>query len=112
MAEYANFADRLDRARAAMARAGFDALLVTPGADLRYLTGYDALPLERLTALVLPAGGAPCLVVPALEEPAAQASPVHGLDIEILPWQESQDPVALVTGIVGSAGTVALDERM
>ena len=112
MAEYANFADRLDRARAGMARAGFDALLVTPGADLRYLTGYDALPLERLTALVLPAGGAPCLVVPALEEPAAQASPVHGLDIEILPWQESQDPVALVTGIVGSAGTVALDERM
>ena len=35
--------------------AGLDALLVGVGADLRYLAGYDALPLERLTLLVLPA---------------------------------------------------------
>jgi Xaa-Pro aminopeptidase len=112
MADHADFADRLDRARDGLARAGFDALLVTPGADLRYLSGYDALALERLTCLVLPATGAPALVVPALEELAAQASPVSGLDIEIMAWQESQDPVALVTGILGSASTVALDERM
>ncbi|HVE99394.1 MAG TPA: aminopeptidase P family N-terminal domain-containing protein, partial [Mycobacteriales bacterium] len=39
--------DRLARAQQATADAGLDALLVTPGADLRYLTGYDALPLER-----------------------------------------------------------------
>ena len=71
MGEQVDFADRLDRARSGLAQAGFDALLVTPGADLRYLTGYDALPLERLTCLVLPAGGASYLVVPALEELAA-----------------------------------------
>ena len=45
---------RLAAAQAARA-AGLDALLLTPGADLRYLTGYDAHPLERLTCLVLPA---------------------------------------------------------
>ena len=113
MAEHADFAGRLDRARDALVQAGLDALLVTPGADLRYLTGYDAIALERLTCLVLPAGGAPALVVPALEELAAQASAVSTLDVEIMPWQESQDPVALVTEILGSGVcTVALDERM
>ena len=37
---------RLDRARAVLADHGVDALLLTPGAELRYLTGYEALPLE------------------------------------------------------------------
>ena len=67
--------ERLSRAKQAAAAAGLDAVLVTPGADLRYLTGYDAVPLERLTCLVLQASGDPVLVVPALERPAAEASP-------------------------------------
>lgn len=45
--------DRMARAITRAAAAGLDALLVAPGPDLRYLTGYDALPLERLTCLVL-----------------------------------------------------------
>ena len=68
-------ADRLAAAQRATAAAGLDALLLTPGADLRYLTGYDAHPLERLTCLVLPAEGEPTLVVPAPGAPAAEASP-------------------------------------
>ncbi|HVT21660.1 MAG TPA: Xaa-Pro peptidase family protein [Mycobacteriales bacterium] len=70
----APFHDRLSRAAAASANAGIDALLVTPGADLRYLVGYDALPLERLTCLVVPAAGEPFLVVPRLEQHAAEVS--------------------------------------
>ncbi|MGI8697254.1 MAG: aminopeptidase P family N-terminal domain-containing protein, partial [Mycobacteriales bacterium] len=35
-------AGRLDRAYKATADAGLDALLISPGADLRYLTGYVA----------------------------------------------------------------------
>ena len=42
---------RLSGLRSAMDEQGLDAMVITPGADLRYLTGYDALPLERLTAL-------------------------------------------------------------
>ena len=45
---------RLDRVRAAMASHGVDALLLSLGADLPWLTGYQAMPLERLTMLVLP----------------------------------------------------------
>src|SRR5688500_19123936 len=78
--------DRLERAQKATADAGLDALLVTPGADLRYLTGYDALPLERLTCLVLPASGPATLVVPTLERPRAQDSPAGTLGIEIVGW--------------------------
>ena len=46
-------ASRLERAAAAAARAGLDALLLTPGPDLRYLTGYDTHQSERLTCLAL-----------------------------------------------------------
>jgi Xaa-Pro aminopeptidase len=106
-------ADRLHRAREATARAGLDALLISPGADLRYLTGYDALPLERLTCLVLPADGEPFLLVPALEEPAAQASPAGDLGIEITGWNETDDPYALVAARL-PAGTarVGVDNHM
>ena len=117
MAARFDLAARLGGARNGLLASGLDALLVTPGADLRYLTGYDALPLERLTCLILPATGEPCLVVPALEELAAQASPLSGLGVRIVPWQEEEDAVALVSGLLGSrtatrATTVALDDHM
>ena len=88
--------ERLDRARRATEAGGLDALLVSPGADLRYLTGYQALPLERLTCLVVPAEGDPFLVVPELERPAAQASPAGALGIEIKGFAETDDAYELI----------------
>jgi Xaa-Pro aminopeptidase len=105
-------AGRLDRARTAAAQAGIDVLLVTPGADLRYLTGYQAMPLERLTCLVLPTIGDPVLVVPTLERPAAEASPVGAMALEIVDWQETDDPVGLVAKLVPDARRVAIDDHM
>ncbi|SHN28514.1 M24 family metallopeptidase [Actinacidiphila paucisporea] len=89
-------AERLELARRATADAGVDALLVSPGADLRYLTGYQAHPLERLTCLVVPAEGDPFLVVPALERPAAQASPAGALGVEITGFAETADAYELI----------------
>jgi len=103
---------RLARAQQALSAAGVDALLVTPGPDLRYLTGYDALPLERLTCLVLPADADPALVVPALERPAALASPFGALGIDVLDWQETDDPIALAAALVKGASRVAVDDHM
>ncbi|WP_456694752.1 M24 family metallopeptidase [Aeromicrobium sp. P5_D10] len=97
------------KAQELAASRGIDALLVTPGADLRYLTGYVALPLERLTCLVLPAVGAPTLVVPALERQAAVAS---GVDVDIATWTETEDPFALVARLVGDVATIGLDDHM
>jgi Xaa-Pro aminopeptidase len=108
-----DFGDRLDRARKATGAAGLDALLITPGPDLRYLTGYAAVGLERLTCLVLPADGDPALVVPRLERPAALASPAGGLDLEVLDWAETEDPFALVARLLPArVSRVAVDDQM
>lgn len=103
---------RLSRAADLAGSAGIDALLVSPGADLRYLTGYHATALERLTALVLPANTSPTLVVPNLEVAAATASPAGDLDIEIVGWAETADPYALVASLLGDPDRVAVDDRM
>ncbi len=105
--------ERLERAQRAAGEAGIDALLLTPGPDLRYVTGYDAKQLERLTCLALPTGGDPFLAVPRLELPAAQASPAGSLGIEIVPWDETDDPYALVASrLPDGARTVGLANRM
>jgi Xaa-Pro aminopeptidase len=104
--------DRVSHAQKAAADAGVDALLVTPGPDLRWLTGYDALPLERLTCLVLPADGAPFMVAPGLEVPAVLASPVRDLDVEVVGWGETEDPYAVIAARLDTPGRVALANRM
>lgn len=104
--------DRLVRAADHAATAGFGALLLTPGADLRYLTGYVALPLERLTCLVVRGGSDPVLVVPRLEAPAAADSPVGSLGLEVIAWDETQDPYALVASLVPGADAVGVDDHM
>jgi Xaa-Pro aminopeptidase len=103
---------RLGAARHATAAAGLDALLVTPGADLRYLTGYHAHLSERLTCLVLPADGEPTLIVPTLERPAAEASPVPGAGLRIVDHPDGTDPYPLVAAALGGVRAVGLSNRM
>jgi Xaa-Pro aminopeptidase len=91
-----------------MAEVGVDALLLSVGPDLPYLTGYEAMPLERLTMLVLPRDGDATLVVPALEAPRVVDRP----DVFALrPWGETDDPVAIVADLVGPAAEVAIGDR-
>jgi Xaa-Pro aminopeptidase len=77
-----------------------DVLLLSVGADLPYLTGYDAMPLERLTMLVLRRDGDATLVVPRLEAPRVTPRPEL---FELLAWEETDDPIAIVAKLVGSA---------
>lgn len=108
--------DRLDRLRAAMRTRGVDALLVGPSADLRYLVGYHALPLERLTMLLVPVEGPASLVVPELEAPRAEASGATRY-AELVPWGETDDPIARVVERLRAAGldlrgTFGLQDRL
>jgi Xaa-Pro aminopeptidase len=98
--------DRLDRARAAMRGRGVDALLIGPSADLRYLVGYHALPLERMTLLVVPAAGPASLVVPELEAARAEDSGATA-SAELVTWGETDDPVAAVVDRLTAAGVDA-----
>jgi Xaa-Pro aminopeptidase len=107
----ADLTGRITRTQALMRAAGVDALLLSPGADLRYLTGYVAIPLERLTCLVLPVAGDPRLVVPRLEQPAAAASPAGGL-LEIVAHEETDDAFAVVARMLGAVARVGVANRM
>jgi Xaa-Pro aminopeptidase len=107
-----DFAGRLAAVSRSAQQRGVDAVLVTPGSDLRYLIGYDAIPLERLTCLVIPSAGDPTLVVPRLELLAAQASPAADLGLAIASWTETDDPIHLVASLIPGASTVALDDHM
>jgi Xaa-Pro aminopeptidase len=89
---------RLARVREAMGEGGIDALLLSLGADLPWLTGYEAMPLERLTMLVVPAGDEATLVVPRLEAPRVTPDPDS---FNIRPWREEEDPIAIVASLVG-----------
>lgn len=102
------FAARLARVRDAMARADVDVLLVSVGADLPWLCGYEAMPLERLTMLVVPRDGDATLVVPGLEAPrVVERSAVFTLRA----WGETEDPVAVVDGLCGAARRLAVGDR-
>jgi Xaa-Pro aminopeptidase len=108
----ADLASRIRRVQDAMAASGVDGLVVTPGSDLRYLTGYDAKPLERLTALVVPASGDPRLVVPALEVAEAERSPAGLAGMDVVTHGETDDAYAVAVDGLHDAGAVAVDDHM
>jgi len=103
------YAERRARAARAVGGAGFAGLLVTPGADLVYLTGHAPPPLERLTLLAIVPGAEPWLLVPALERPAAEDAP--GVDgMELVAWSDGQDPYRLAADALGP-GTYAISDQ-
>jgi Xaa-Pro aminopeptidase len=100
--------DRSTRVRARMQEIGVDALLLSIGADLPWLTGYEALETERLTMLVLPRDGDATLVVPRLEAARVEEQP----DLfSIVAWDETDDPIAILAGLAGAAETVAIGDH-
>lgn len=102
------YVDRLARARDSMTDAGVDALCLSVGSDLPYMTGYRAMSLERLTMLVVRLDAEPVIVVPRIEAPRIDQSvgtfDVHG-------WDELEDPIAIVDDYLGSSRTVAVGDE-
>jgi len=107
------YANRLARAAAEAAARDIDALLITPSSDYAYLLGYHPPALERLTCLVLPAAGAPFLVLPRLEEPLARHEIGPLVDaVDIVTWDETDDPFRMVSGRLPGALRVGLQDQM
>jgi Xaa-Pro aminopeptidase len=102
----------LDRLVTELGGSGIDVLLVSPGPDLRYLIGYDAVPLERLTLLVARAEGEATLFVPGLERSEAERTPFARAGGRVVSWGETDDPWALVRSAVGSPRSIGLDPQM
>ena len=103
------YAARMDRVRAAMASQHIDVVLLSLGLDLPYLTGYHAMPLERLTMLVIPRAGMATMVIPGLEAPRVTEQP--GV-FELRPWAETENPVEIVARLVGRSSRIAVGDQM
>ena len=102
--------ERMNRAVAAMRAKGVDALVLTPGADLFYLTGFEHSHAgERLLALVLRQDGsaqwiAPAMNVPQVEECAAQDQKIRG-------WTDTEWYNAALRDAIAGTRTIAFDDE-
>ena len=103
------FEERLARVQQAMAVRDVDVVMLSVGHDLPYLTGYHAMPLERLTMLVVPREGIATLVIPRLEEPRVAPHPTV---FTTAPWNETDDPISLTARLAKGARRVAIGDQL
>jgi Xaa-Pro aminopeptidase len=116
------YRERLAAAQARVDEAGLSAILVGVGADLRYLIGHSAMPLERLTMLVIRPTSDLILVCPLLEATPARSCPAAAAGhIEVTPWEEGLDAYLLVETLVeagaldgqpGAKGRIAISDDL
>ena len=94
------FLERISKVQNLMRSHNIDALLLSTGADLPYFIGYEAMPLERLTMLIIRDAGQPMLVIPQLERARVIERPTI---FDICEWGETEDPIEIVaTALTGS----------
>ncbi|WP_416518373.1 aminopeptidase P family protein [Streptomyces achromogenes] len=107
----ADYRARMDRAVRSAADAGLAGLLVAPGPDLVWLTGYTPTAItERLTVLVLAPGRDPVLVVPTLEAPDAEQAP-GAPALTLRDWTDGTDPYAVTAGLLDDRGRFGISDN-
>ncbi|WP_306321658.1 MULTISPECIES: aminopeptidase P family protein [unclassified Streptomyces] len=107
----ADYKARMDRAAQSAADAGLAGVLVAPGPDLVWLTGYHVpADTERLTLLVLAAGQEPTLVVPTLEAPdAAKAAGADAMTLR--DWTDGKNPYDVTAPLLDMAGRFGVSDN-
>ncbi len=107
------YAHRLAAAANGARAAGLAGLVITPGYDLRYLTGSRAQTFERLTALVISSSGESTVVLPRMELAALRESAVADLGLVVRDWVDGENPYRLVGEALGGAeAAVAVTDSM
>ncbi|MGH2363410.1 MAG: M24 family metallopeptidase [Chloroflexota bacterium] len=98
---------RLARAQAGLRQRGWDLLWLGASTNLRYLSGVDERPSERLFGAAIPAAGTPRLVVPQLyEHEMAELSAIQ----DVRAWADELGPHGAARLIeVPDGATLALD---
>jgi len=105
-----DFAARQRRAAQAAHDAGLAGLLLTPGPDLLYLTGYAPVAItERITMLVIPVDGEPAMIVPKLERPDAENAP-GASTFQLLDWTDGSDPYKATAKLLDATGRYAVSD--
>ncbi|MGW1168147.1 aminopeptidase P family protein [Streptomyces sp. NPDC002550] len=102
---------RMERAARSAADAGLAGLLVAPGPDMVWLTGYTPTAVtERLTVLVLTPGQDPVLVVPTLEAPDAEHA-VGASTLTLRDWTDGKDPYAVTAALLDGHGRYGISDN-
>src|ERR1700741_4087477 len=105
-----DYAARMTRGAADADRAGLAGMLVGPGPDLVWLTGYRPTAItERLTMLILRPAQPPTLVVPVLERPDAEGA-AGAAALRIVDWADGSDPYRVVAAHLPPEGRFAISD--
>jgi len=105
-----DYAARMARAVDQALAVGLDGLVVAPGPDLVWLTGYQPTAItERLTMLVLAPGAPPTLLVPTLERPDAEAADGTG-GLAIVDWTDGSDPYQAARSLLQADGCFGISD--
>ncbi len=102
---------RWERLRRVMAKAGVDAVVVTPSSNFRYLTGVGVHPSERLLAFVVSQDEL-ALIYPSFEESRLSPTSVYRVCQNRIAWQETEDPYQEAVRILSSCKRIAVDPFM
>ncbi len=85
--------EKAERVLERLREGGADALLLFPGTDIGYYTGFKIGMSERLAAALIPADGKPVIVVNELERELRGQKPwIEEVDV----WLEHEDPINLL----------------
>ncbi|MFI8301025.1 aminopeptidase P family protein [Streptomyces nigra] len=105
-----DFTRRMARATETAVSAGLSGLVITPGPDLVYLTGYQPTAItERLTALVLAPDREPTMVAPRLEIPDVQRAP-GATALTLMDWTDGTDPYATLSPLLEPDGRYGISD--
>ena len=105
-----DYAARMSRVVTDAREAGVDGVLVTPGPDLVWLTGYQPTAItERLTMLFLTADREPTLLVPTLERPDAERADGTAATT-VVDWLDGADPYAAASSLLRPDGHYAISD--
>src|SRR4051794_14077688 len=105
-----DFSERMERAAEQAVKAGLTGVLITPGPDLVYFTGYQPTAItERLTMLVAQSGRPPAMVLPIIERPDAEAAP-GAPAVDLTDWTDGDDPYAAAAQLLDSNGRYAISD--
>jgi len=105
-----DFAARMRRVVSSAVDKGLAGVIVTPGPDLVWLTGYQPTAItERLTMLVLSSTNEPTLLVPILERADVETADGAG-SVSLVDWADGTDPYEVASSLLRPDGEFGISD--